>query len=137
MAFWGKLIKRDPSWLAHVSRLEDRLLHLEKDVEIERDRAHAAVMAVAKALDEAEARIARIESRSARLDQGQGQVKEWLPVLARMQEVTLAAMGHADMAQQFGLTDRQREQAQDEKATTWMDEPIPDTTPGDDGITYG
>jgi hypothetical protein len=62
-----------------------------------------------------------------------GGVREWLPVLDRFHELTLVAMGNADLAQQFGLTGRQREVAQAEGPTKWTesDEPTPE------GVTYG
>jgi len=60
-------------------------------------------------------------------------VREWLPVLDRMHEIALVAMGHPDLAQQFGLTGRQREVAEAAGPTTWTepDEPTPE------GVVYG
>ncbi len=51
-----------------------------------------------------------------------------------MQEVTLAAMGHADMAQMFGTIDRQHEAATDapEEDIQWTD-----AGEDEDGVTYG
>ncbi len=111
--------------LDRIADLEEHVDRLIKATLREEKRVDEALMEHAKALDRIEESIARVESRSAKVEPGAGAVKEWLPVLARMQEVTLAAMGHADMAQQFGLTDRQREQAQDATPDSWIDTVLP------------
>lgn len=46
------------------------------------------------------------------------QIEELLPALDRMHEIALVAMGHPDLAQQFGLTTRQREN-EPESETRW------------------
>jgi len=144
MSFWRKSRREQrEDWIRH-GHLQDQVLVLKgqietlgRDLETERTNSHEAVMGIARAMDEATAKIAQIESRSARSDQGH--VKEWLPVLARMQEVTLAAMGHADMAQQFGLTDRQQEASTD-TPSPWVDmgpEGGEEDDRDSDGMTYG
>jgi len=60
------------------------------------------------------------------------QVEELLPVLDRMHEIALVAMGHPDLAQQFGLTSRQRENEQQPEAETEWETP-PDEF---DGLTH-
>ncbi len=131
MAFWNKKSESGPSWAAFV-RLEEMLLDVRKQQERDRDTSRISCKQLAHACDEMVARLASIESRSAK-EIGTG-VKEWLPVLARMQEVTLAAMGHADLSQQFGLIDRQNEAAKDEpeEAIQWVD-----ASEDEDGVTYG
>lgn len=58
------------------------------------------------------------------------QVDQWLPVLDRMQELTLVAMGQPDLAQSFGLTNRQK--AESEPETHWEVPRDPE-----EGMTYG
>ena len=58
-----------------------------------------------------------------------GTVAEWLPVLDRFQELALVAQGHPDLAQQFGIATRQKEQP---PQVEW-EEPEAEI----DGITYG
>lgn len=60
-------------------------------------------------------------------------VAEWLPVLDRMQELAMIALGHPDLAQQFGLTARQKEADHAAGPTTWTE--LDEQTP--DGVTYG
>jgi hypothetical protein len=52
-----------------------------------------------------------------------GSVREWLPVLDRMQELLLVEKGHADLAQAFGTYTRQRElrAAEEPSEVTWAE----------------
>lgn len=96
-------------------------------------------------LDRIETRLDRLEllvrdsrpAPAAQSAQVQGphhsEVQSWLPVLDRMQELAMIALGHPDLAQQFGLTARQKEADRAAGPTTWTepDEPTPE------GVTYG
>ena len=61
-------------------------------------------------------------------------VREWLPVLDRFHELVLVAQGHPDLAQQFGLTTRQKEVSPPGE-TTWTDPERNEPTP--EGMVYG
>ena len=87
----------------------------------------ALLRRVSERLDALEAALAK---RDVPAPAPQTGVKEWLPVLDRMHEIALVAMGHPDLAQQFGLTSRQR--AEVEPTTTWEEPKEPD-----EGMTYG
>lgn len=68
-----------------------------------------------------------------RKEESRSEIRESLPLVDRMQEIALVAMGHADLAQQFGLTTRQKEVAEGESEAQQWEEPASDT---DDGVTY-
>lgn len=50
-------------------------------------------------------------------------VRDWLPVVDRMQELLLVSMGNADLAQAFGTYARQRElrASEEQPDTTWTE----------------
>lgn len=115
MAFWNQWRRDRAKFAGMLFELQSRLDRLES-------QAACALSARGK------------ESRSAK---DEGSVKAWLPVLARMQEVTLAAMGHPDMAREFGLVDRQREATPEpEGPDEWADQGSKDPEE-DDGMIYG
>lgn len=121
MAFWNAWRKEGAKLAEMQFAIERRLDRLEILSQAWANKAHAVQVAQEK------------ESRSAK---DEGSVKAWLPVLARMQEVTLAAMGHPDMAREFGLVDRQREAMPvGEPETEWTE--LQDGGAEEDGITYG
>jgi hypothetical protein len=97
----------DSHTLAVLDRIETRLDRLGQkvdDLSMRVDRLQRDAMAPAVST--------RVESP----------VREWLPVLDRMHEIALVAMGHPDLAQSFGLTSRQKESAP-QAATVWATPP--------------
>lgn len=60
-------------------------------------------------------------------------IASWMPLVDRLQEIALVALGSQDLAQQFGLTSRQKENAEAAGPTTWTE---PDE-PTREGVTYG
>ena len=112
--FGKKSTHAEPAWDPHMLAVLDR-------IETRLDRLEALVRAVPPSV------------ASPIIQPTGSPVREWLPVLDRFHELVLVAQGHPDLAQQFGLTSRQREAAEAAGPTTWTepDEPTPE------GMTYG
>lgn len=103
----------------------------ELDLERRMGRAERNFTALVESYEELAKELQRLQKmKGGPTRRSRSQVEELLPALDRMHEIALVAMGHADLAQQFGLTARQREN-EPEVETEWetpTDEP--------DGMTY-
>ena len=114
--WWMRKRMRDEIDTARLARVERQLTGL-----AESHRALAAELA----------RVRKMKGESTR--RPRSQIEELLPALDRMHEIALVAMGHPDLAQQFGLTTRQKENEPDVE-TRWE---TPTDDPDDSaGLTY-
>ena len=94
----------DPTLFAVLKRIEARLDKLEVRVR-----------------DAGVARNAEIQVPANPKPEGNLDTRAWLQVVDRMQEIVLVAQGAQDLAQQFGLTTRQK--ANEPEAETRWEEP--------------
>ncbi len=77
---------------------------LSRHLEVLEER-HAALSQALAVLAREVRRLQKMKGES--MGRTRSQVEEWLPVMDRMHEIALVAMGHPDLAQSFGLQSRQ------------------------------
>ena len=121
-------------WFSSKKWEQEARMRLARQInQIEKTQA-MLVKAVKRMADEHE--ISRVANQLSRKEEPRSEIKEWLPMIDRMQEIALVAMGNPDLAQQFGLTTRQKEvaavEAEEVVPVTWGE-----GEPKDSGVTYG